>query len=72
MTRVVGWIDELFSKLSRDFVPLMWGFAIGVFIAGSSVTTINFYHLKKDCEVVGAFRIDREAFACKPVQPQAK
>ena len=72
MTRIVGWLDECLSKLGKDFVPFVWGLSVGIFIAGSSVTFINFYHLKKDCTVIGAFRIDTEAFACKPVQPQAR
>jgi len=68
MTKIVGWIDDLLGKLWKDFVPFMWGLSVGIFIAGTSVTAINFYHLKKDCSVLGVFRIDMEAFACKSLQ----
>jgi hypothetical protein len=70
MMRIIGWIDTVLSKISEDFVPFFWGLSVGIFIAGSTVTAINFYHLKKDCNVIGAFRIDNEAFACKPVTPR--
>lgn len=70
MMRIIGWIDTVLLKISEDFVPFMWGLSVGIFIAGSTVTAINFHHLKKDCNVIGAFRIDNEAFACKPVTPR--